>query len=170
MESWVFRKSPPTLWGNMCLNCTKSLCNYMTVKTSWKGIIPVFLLKHFHTFLPLPLGCMWAELFQLFPTLYDPMECSPPVSVHGILKARMLEWVAMPSSRWSSWPTHISCEWPNSHLLHWQACSLLLAPLGKPFWFLNVVTNQNHLEQHFLNFLHLWSPQIMKTPNFLPIT
>ena len=31
-------------------------------------------------------------------TLCDPMDCSPPgSSVHGILQARMLEWVAMPS-------------------------------------------------------------------------
>ena len=33
-------------------------------------------------------------------TLSDPMECSPPgSSVHGILRARILDWVAMPSSR-----------------------------------------------------------------------
>ena len=32
-----------------------------------------------------------------------PMDCSPPGSaVHGILQARILEWVAMPSSRVSS--------------------------------------------------------------------
>ena len=38
-------------------------------------------------------------------TLCDPMDCSPPgFSVHGILRARMLEWVAMPSSRGSSQP------------------------------------------------------------------
>ena len=41
------------------------------------------------------------------------MDCSPPgFSVHGILQARILEWVAMPSSRGSSWPrdqTHVSC-------------------------------------------------------------
>ena len=37
------------------------------------------------------------------PTLCDPMDCSlPGSSVHGILQARMLEWVAMPSSRESS--------------------------------------------------------------------
>ena len=42
------------------------------------------------------------EDFQLF---CDPMDCSPPgSSVHGILQARILEWVAMPSSRRSSWP------------------------------------------------------------------
>ena len=34
------------------------------------------------------------------PTLCDPMDCSPPASsVHGILQARILEWVAMPFSR-----------------------------------------------------------------------
>ena len=36
-------------------------------------------------------------------TLCDPMDCSLPGSfVHGILQARILEWVAMPSSRGSS--------------------------------------------------------------------
>ena len=41
---------------------------------------------------------------QLCLTLRNPMDCSPPVSsVHGILQARILEWVAMPSSRGSSW-------------------------------------------------------------------
>ena len=39
------------------------------------------------------------------PTLCDPMDCSPPgFSVHGILQVTVLEWVAMPSSRGSSWP------------------------------------------------------------------
>ena len=39
-------------------------------------------------------------------TLWDPMDCSPPgSSVHGILQERILEWVAMPSSRGSSRPT-----------------------------------------------------------------
>ena len=32
--------------------------------------------------------------------LCDPTDCNPPdSSVHGILQARILEWVAMPSSR-----------------------------------------------------------------------
>ena len=36
-------------------------------------------------------------------TLFDPGECSPPgSSVHGILQARTLEWVAIPFSRGSS--------------------------------------------------------------------
>ena len=42
---------------------------------------------------------------QLCPTLCDPMDHGPPgSSVHGILQARILEWVAMPSSRGSSQP------------------------------------------------------------------
>ena len=37
---------------------------------------------------------------QLCPTLCDPMDCSPPgSSVHGILQARIMEWVAIPFSR-----------------------------------------------------------------------
>ena len=45
-------------------------------------------------------------------TLWDPMDWSlPGTSVHGILQTRILEWVAMPSSRGSSWlrdQTHVS--------------------------------------------------------------
>ena len=42
---------------------------------------------------------------QSCPTLSDPVDCSPPgSSVHGILRAGILEWVAMPSSRGSSRP------------------------------------------------------------------
>ena len=41
-----------------------------------------------------------AKLLQLCLTLCDPMDCSPPgSSVHGIFQARILEWVAIPSSR-----------------------------------------------------------------------
>ena len=40
-----------------------------------------------------------------YPTLCDPMGCSPPgSSVHKILQARMLEWVAISSSREPSQP------------------------------------------------------------------
>ena len=43
----------------------------------------------------------------------DLMDCSPPgSSVHGILQARTLEWVAISFSRGSSWPrdwTQVSC-------------------------------------------------------------
>ena len=43
----------------------------------------------------------------------DPIDCSPPgSSVHGILQARIQEWVTMPFSRGSSQPrdwTQVSC-------------------------------------------------------------
>ena len=40
---------------------------------------------------------------QLYLTLYNPVACSPLGSfVHGILQARILEWVAIPFSRASS--------------------------------------------------------------------
>ena len=46
-------------------------------------------------------------------TLCNPLDYSlPGFSVHGILQARILEWVAMPSSRGSSRPRdqiHVSC-------------------------------------------------------------
>ena len=42
---------------------------------------------------------MFAKSLQLCLILHDPMDCSPPgSSVHGILQARILEWVTMPSS------------------------------------------------------------------------
>ena len=47
----------------------------------------------------------WSEVIQSYPTLCDPMDCSPPgSSVHGILQARILEWVAISFSRRSSQP------------------------------------------------------------------
>ena len=54
-----------------------------------------------------------SEVAQSCPTLCDPMDCSlPGSSVHGILQARILEWVAISFSRGSSWPrdrTQVSC-------------------------------------------------------------
>ena len=50
---------------------------------------------------------------QLCLTLWDPMDCSPPgSSVHGILQARILDWLAISFSRGSSRPsdwTQVSC-------------------------------------------------------------
>ena len=52
-------------------------------------------------------------LSQLCLTLCDHMDCGPPgSSVHGILQARVLEWIAIPFSRWSFQPrdlTQVSC-------------------------------------------------------------
>ena len=46
-----------------------------------------------------------AKSHQSCPTLCDPMNCSlPSSSVHGILQARILEWIAIPFSRGTSQP------------------------------------------------------------------
>ena len=52
-------------------------------------------------------GSCYCLLFsiQSCPALCDPMDCSPPgSSVHGISQARILEWVAISSSRGASSP------------------------------------------------------------------
>ena len=52
-----------------------------------------------------PHAYMHAKSLQSCLTLCDPMDCNPPgSSVHGILQARTLQWVAMSSSRESSQP------------------------------------------------------------------
>ena len=65
---------------------------------------------------PLVCVCVCAKSLQSCLPLCDPMDCSHPCSsVHWILQARILEWVAMPSSRGSSqsrdlsWVSYISC-------------------------------------------------------------
>ena len=41
--------------------------------------------------------CVHAKSLQSCPTFCDPMDCNPPgSSAHGILQARILEWIAMP--------------------------------------------------------------------------
>ena len=68
-----------------------------------EGTPPFLQEKHVH--------CMHAKLLQSCPTLCNPMDCNPPdSSVHGIFQARILEWVAMLSSRGSS-------QGSNPHLL-----------------------------------------------------
>ena len=63
-----------------------------------------------------------AKSFQLCPILCYTMDCSPPgSSLHGILQARILEWIVMLSSRGSSWPrdwTPISCI-AGGFFTHW---------------------------------------------------
>ena len=50
-----------------------------------------------------PEFCCFLRLFSLVRLFCDPMDCTPPGSfVHGILQARILEWVAMPFSRGAS--------------------------------------------------------------------
>ena len=62
----------------------------------------------------------------VFDSYCDPMDCSPPgSSVHGVLPATILKWIAIPFTRGSSWPrdqTHISYISCISRLVlyHWH--------------------------------------------------
>ena len=70
---------------------------------------------------------MKVKVAQLCLTLCDPVDCSlPSFSVHRILQARILEWVAVSFSRGIS---HSGME-PGAPAL--QADSLLSEPPGKP--------------------------------------
>ena len=74
------------------LNVSWQVCSFF---------VPLFLPCWFSSWLDTFL-CMHAKLLQSCPTLCDPMDSGS--SVHGILQVRILEWVAMPSSRGSLQP------------------------------------------------------------------
>ena len=54
--------------------------------------------------------CVCAKSLWSCLTHCDPMDCRlPGSSLHGILQTRILEWVAVPSSKGSSWPRDQTC-------------------------------------------------------------
>ena len=70
---------------------------------------------------------MKALVTQSYPTLCNPMDCSSPgSSIHGILQARILEWVAISFSRGSSRPRYQTC------LLHCRQILYYLNHQGSP--------------------------------------
>ena len=75
--------------------------------------------------------CYFCSVAKSCPTFCDPMDCSPPgCFVHGILQTRILQWVAMLSSRGPSWPRDQTCVCCISclgrqilyHWATWEAC------------------------------------------------
>ena len=57
-------------------------------------------------------ACLGAKLFQSCPVFCNPIDCHRPgSSIHGILPARILEWVAISFSRGSSQPRDRTQEW-----------------------------------------------------------
>ena len=70
---------------------------------------------------------MHAKSLQLCLILYYPMDCKwPGSSVHGISQARILEWVAIPCFRGSSWPRN------QTHV-----CSISLTGRQRWYWWIN---------------------------------
>ena len=65
-----------------------------------------------------------SEVAQSCPTLSDPMDCSlPGFSVHGILQARVLEWVAIAFSDTSATtPKMISYLLNKRKTISWAGC------------------------------------------------
>ena len=52
-----------------------------------------------------------SEVAQLCQTLCDPMDCNPSgSSVHGILQARILEWVAISPTRQNKGVFHLNSD------------------------------------------------------------
>ena len=114
-STWVYRK-------NQWINCKWSdklftIMNTLILLTLKKGFIS-------STFPNVQWGflCGWQRLLSLSnimlvaqscPTFCNTMGCSLlGSSVHGVFQARILEWVAMPFSKGSSWPrdqTEVSC-------------------------------------------------------------
>ena len=74
---------------------------------------------------------MWVQLLSPCLAPCDLMDCGPPgSSVHGLLQARILEWVAIPFSRGSSRPrdrTRVFCigRWVLYHRATWEALQRL---------------------------------------------
>ena len=99
------------------------------MKNNMKNNIYVYslliLMNHFAVHQELTQHGVCAKSLQSCPTLCHSTDYSPPgSSVHGVLQARMLEWVAMPSSRASSRPRdqalifYVSCT-GRQVLYHW---------------------------------------------------
>ena len=73
--------------------------------TTWMSAITIF--HYFLQFVKYIIMLMKVKFTQSCPTLYEHMDSI----VHGILQARILEWIAFPFSRRSSQPrdrTHVS--------------------------------------------------------------
>ena len=132
MNSKINNKSDLWIWKSPSLSAPypnspsrKNRCQWLNVITSKKDVSSQnisYILKQ---------KCQSCAHAQSFPTLCDPMDCSPPgSSVHGIFQARILEWVAISSSRGSSRPrdqTRAACV---SCIARW---TLLLSHLGSPW-------------------------------------
>ena len=116
--------------------------------------------------------CRHGKFLQSCLTLCNPMDHSVPgSSVHGMLQARILEWVAMPSSRGSSQPrdrTQVSDVY-----LHWQMGSLALVPPGKPIKMVLIQGFGEKTEQRMRPEKNRWSYSIghhrlLSSSHFLP--
>ena len=107
-REWTLKWNPETkhLAGQLLKCCSVNAHN--NLKRQFSQVVPY----PWDTVRPV---CVYRSdcVTQSCLTLCDPMDCSPPgSSVHGILPARILQWVAIPFCRRSSWSrdwTWVSC-------------------------------------------------------------
>ena len=98
-----------SLFLSLCIQVTTDSSVYpFTLQSSWNNTAFVTL-EYCAIFCGFPTSYKVkeseSEVTQSCPTLCDPVDCSPPgSSVHGILQARILEWVVISFSRGSSRP------------------------------------------------------------------
>ena len=130
--SWVSNLHAPfTLDGWLYLHSSQKKAKPTTKLSPFSELIKSY------RFISLSLLTTTLHLFKVkvlvtrsCPTLCNPMDCSPPgSSVHGVLQARILEWVAIPFSRGpsrprdQSWVSHISGKfvtvWTTREALIW---------------------------------------------------
>ena len=115
---------------------------------------------------------MPAPSVRLYPTLLDTMDCSPSgSSVHGILQARTLEWVAMPSSRGSFWPrnwTHVSClSWiAGGFFIHWAIWEDQRVQMPKQKKKISLDLSETQLNNYILKYFLKCSVAIESEPRF----
>ena len=99
---------------------------------------------HHYQQLPLP-TCVRAEWLQSRSTLCDPMDCSPSASsVHGILQARILEWVEGCYAILQGTFGTQGCKLHLLHLLHWQADSLPIIHLEASSYTIFILAQLSH--------------------------
>ena len=114
------------IWDDSFHNC-------LTASPYSVNVIPSLIIDYINylSYFPTKITTVHAKLLQSCPTPCDLMNHSlPGSSVHRILQARILEWVAISFSKGSSWcrnQTQVSCiagrfftDWATSEALYWS--------------------------------------------------
>ena len=115
-------------WGSRCLSSTAASASLLPWQLILTRLLWVSRSRAVLGCAELPLSCL---------ILCNAMDCSPPgSSVHEMLQVRILEWVAISSSRGSSPPRDQTCM---SSLLHWQVVLYYHRHLEKLQYFGNLM-------------------------------
>ena len=92
-----------------------------------------------------------------------------PIAVHGILQARILEWVAMPFSRGYSWPrdrTHVSCT-AGGFFTIWatrEAQDICITPERNPILNEQSLSTPASIQPLTTRMIHIWWNNPTSTP------